>query len=132
MPHGPLIRVFPKNSQATPNDNSPSYVTIRNWYLAAGRQAGLDVAHIGTHSFRKGAATAAASLGVPDRLFKRMGRWRSDSAKEKYVTIAQDQLISLSTQLQDPSTAPSPATHQLSIERHRQPRLHLPQKTHMK
>ncbi|CAI7932919.1 unnamed protein product [Closterium sp. NIES-54] len=82
MPHGPLIRVFPKNSQATPNDNSPSYVTIGNWCLAAGRQAGLDVAHIGTHSFRQGAATAAASLGVPDRLFKRMGRWRSDSAKE--------------------------------------------------
>ena len=34
------------------------------------------------HSLRAGGATAAANAGVPDRLFKRHGRWKSESAKE--------------------------------------------------
>ncbi|CAI7894846.1 unnamed protein product, partial [Closterium sp. NIES-53] len=131
MPHGPLIRVFNKRAQASPHDKSPSYPTIRSWCLEACRKAGLDSTHIGTHSFRKGAATAAAALGIPDRLFKRMGRWRSDGAKDLYVTTSQDQLIDLSTQLQDTSAAPSPARHQQSLERHRRPKMHLPQKTHL-
>ncbi|CAI7851166.1 unnamed protein product [Closterium sp. NIES-53] len=129
MPHGPLIRVFNKRAQASPHDKSPSYQTIRSWCLEACRKAGLDATHIGTHSFRKGAATAAAALGIPNRLFKRMGRWRSDGAKDLYVTIAQDQLIDLSTQLQDTSAAPSPARHPQSLERHRRPKMRLPQKT---
>ena len=32
-----------------------------------------------------GGATTAAGSGVPDRLFKRHGRWRSDKAKDGYV-----------------------------------------------
>jgi hypothetical protein len=32
-----------------------------------------------------GGATAAASAGVDDRLFKKHGRWKSDSAKDGYV-----------------------------------------------
>ena len=40
--------------------------------------------------FRSG-ATAAANAGVPDRLFKRHGRWASESAKDGYV---QDSLSS--------------------------------------
>ena len=46
---------------------------------------------IGTHSLRSGGATAATNAGVPDRLFKRHGRWASDSAKAGYV---QDSLSS--------------------------------------
>ena len=30
-------------------------------------------------------ATAAANSGVPDRLFKRHGRWRSENAKDGYI-----------------------------------------------
>ncbi|KAL5497418.1 hypothetical protein EMCRGX_G013885 [Ephydatia muelleri] len=37
------------------------------------------------HSLRAGGATAAANAGVPDRLFKRHGRWKSESAKDGYV-----------------------------------------------
>ena len=37
------------------------------------------------HSLRAGGATAAAGSGVPDRLFKRHGRWRSETAKDGYV-----------------------------------------------
>lgn len=41
--------------------------------------------HILPHSARIGGATAAANLGVPDRLFKAHGRWRSEHAKDGYI-----------------------------------------------
>ena len=50
-----------------------------------------DISAIGTHSLRSGGATAAANAGVPDRLFKRHGRWASESARDGYV---QDSLSS--------------------------------------
>ena len=39
----------------------------------------------GLHGLRSGGATAAANAGVPDRLFKRHGRWLSENAKDSYV-----------------------------------------------
>ena len=38
----------------------------------------------GLHSLRSGGATDAAYSDIPDRLFKRHGRWRSESAKHGY------------------------------------------------
>lgn len=37
------------------------------------------------HSLRSGGATAAASNGITDRLFKKHGRWKSEKAKDGYV-----------------------------------------------
>ena len=34
---------------------------------------------------RSGGATAAANANVPDRIFKRHGRWKSENAKDGYV-----------------------------------------------
>ena len=48
-------------------------------------QLGLPVNEFGLHSLRAGGATAAANAKVPDRLFKRHGRWRSENAKDGYV-----------------------------------------------
>ena len=48
-------------------------------------ELGFDPKQFGLHSLRSGGATAAANSGVPDRLFKRHGRWRSESAKDGYV-----------------------------------------------
>ena len=39
----------------------------------------------GLHSLRSGGASAAAAAGVEDRLFKKHGRWKSDTAKDGYV-----------------------------------------------
>ena len=39
------------------------------------------------HSLRAGGATSAANVGIPDRLFKRHGRWASENAKDGYVKI---------------------------------------------
>lgn len=41
--------------------------------------------NFGLHSMRAGGATAAANSGVNDRVWKRHGRWKSDSSKDGYV-----------------------------------------------
>lgn len=44
-----------------------------------------DHADYGLHSFRSGGATTASENGVTDRLLKKHGRWKSESAKDKYI-----------------------------------------------
>ena len=55
-----------------------------------------DISAIGTHSLRSSGATAAANAGVPDRLFKRHGRWASVSAKDGYVQDSLSSRLSVS------------------------------------
>ena len=58
-----------------------------------------DVSSIGTHSLRSGGATAAARAGIPDRLFKRHGRWRSEKAKDGYIQDSMALRLSVSQSL---------------------------------
>ena len=51
------------------------------------------------HSLRAGGAMAAANAGVPDRLFKRHSRWRSESAKDGYVKDSVEKPLSVSKNL---------------------------------
>ena len=44
-----------------------------------------DIKQFCLHSLRSGGATAAANNGIKDRMFKRHGRWISESAKDGYV-----------------------------------------------
>ena len=44
------------------------------------------------HSLRSGGASAAGNAGVSDRLFKRHGGWKTDTAKDGY---AKDSLADL-------------------------------------
>ena len=62
-----------------------SYTRLRELLLAKIRQLGWDPAVFGMHSLRAGGATAAANAGIPDRLFKRHGRWKSETAKDGYI-----------------------------------------------
>ena len=55
--------------------------------------------NFGTHSLRSGGASAAANAGVPDRLFKRHGRWKSDRAKDGYVKDNVTRLLSVTRAL---------------------------------
>ncbi|KAM9324593.1 uncharacterized protein PAF06_000660 [Gastrophryne carolinensis] len=41
------------------------------------RELGLAGSEYGTHSFRIGAATEAARMGLPEEIIKRLGRWES-------------------------------------------------------
>ena len=62
-----------------------SYTRMRELFLKKLSELGYDPKQFGLHSLRAGGATAAANAGVPDRLFKRHGRWRSETAKDGYV-----------------------------------------------
>ena len=56
----------------------------------------MDPKLFGMHSLR---ATDAANAGVPGRLFKRHGRWRSESAKDGYVIDSVERRLSVSKSL---------------------------------
>ena len=58
---------------------------MRELFLKKLRELGIDSKQFGWHSLRAGGATAAANAGIPDRLFKRHGRWKTESAKDGYV-----------------------------------------------
>jgi len=51
-----------------------------------------------SHSFRIGAATMAAKVGIPDHLIQVMGRWRSDAYKQ-YIQTPCDVIINSSKKL---------------------------------
>ena len=44
-----------------------------------------DVSKFSLHSLGAGGATSSANARIPDRLFKRHGRWASENAKDDYV-----------------------------------------------
>ena len=60
---------------------------------------GLDPKKFGMHSLRSGGASAAANIGVPDRLFKKHGRWRSETAKDGYIQDSMKDRLSVSLNL---------------------------------
>ena len=51
------------------------------------------------HSLRSGGASAAANAGVPDCLFKRHGRWKSERTKDGYVEDKLDSRLTVSKNL---------------------------------
>lgn len=59
---------------------------------------GIDNAEYSGHSFRRGAATSAATAGFSDYEIQLMGRWKSNSYK-LYIDMPKDRLLSLSSNL---------------------------------
>ncbi|XP_065939468.1 uncharacterized protein [Magallana gigas] len=53
----------------------------------------------GLHSLRSGGATAAAAARVNDRIFKKHGRWKSETAKDSYVRETLSEKLSVSSNL---------------------------------
>ena len=62
-----------------------SYTRVRELVLEKLVAIGLNKRQFGVHRLRSGGASAAAQAGVPDRWFKRHGRWRSENAKDGYI-----------------------------------------------
>ncbi len=80
--------------------NQPmSYTRVREIILDALKPLVGDVSKFCVHSLRSGGASAAANAGIQDRLFKRHGRWKSDSAKDGYVKDSLDVRLSVSKSL---------------------------------
>ena len=62
------------------------------------QDAGLPYNHFAGHSFRIGAATAAANAGLEDSTIRTLGRWHS-SAFLTYIRTPREQLAPLSRRL---------------------------------
>ena len=62
-----------------------SYSRVQELAIEKQKEIGLDSKYLGLHSLRSGGASAAVNTGVPDRWFKRHGRWLSENAKDGYV-----------------------------------------------
>lgn len=77
-------------------NKSLSYSRMRELFIEAFSPFVVNIKSYGLHSLRSGGATSAAKYGVPDRLFKRHGRWRSDKSKDGYVKddLVQRMLVS--------------------------------------
>lgn len=76
-----------------------SYSRCLELFREALSSVGLNPKKFGLHSLRSGGASAAASIGVPDRLFKKHGRWRSENAKDGYVHDSFKHRLSVSLNL---------------------------------
>ena len=76
-----------------------SYSRLRELLLEKISSLGMDPKLFRMHSLRAGGATAAANAGVPDRLFKRHGRWKSESAKDGYVKDSVESHLEVSKNL---------------------------------
>ena len=57
-----------------------SYTRVQELVLERIKAIGLDPKKFGLHRLRSGGASAAANAGVPDRWFKRHGRWHSEDS----------------------------------------------------
>ena len=76
-----------------------SYTCLRDLFKKKLKDLGYQPEEFGLHSLRAGGASAAANAGVPDRLFKRHGRWRSENAKDGYVEDSLDKTLEVSKNL---------------------------------
>ena len=78
---------------------SLGYSRLRELLLEKISSLGMDPKLFGMHSLPAGGATAAVNAGVPDRLFKRHGRWKSESAKDGYVKDSVESRLEVSKNL---------------------------------
>ena len=73
----------------------------RGWCNELGKAlqpSGVDVSKYSGHSFRIGAATTVAMVGVEDSLIKTLGRWQS-SAYLSYIPVPRERLAAVSHKL---------------------------------
>lgn len=78
-----------------------SYSRANQLLKAELKKEGLNDRCYSIHSLRSGGASAAAALGVPDRLFQRHGGWRSGTAKNNYLKETLDSLLLVTKAIQN-------------------------------
>ena len=86
-------------SEKLRNTGGISYSNMRELLKKKLEQLGFPAADFSLHSLRAGGATAAAAAGVPDRVFKKHGRWKSESAKDGYVEDSFHERLSVTKNL---------------------------------
>ena len=88
-----------KKGEVLRSTGSLSYSRLSELFRLKLKQLGYAAGNYGLHSLRAGGATAAARAGVPDRLFKRHGRWKSEAAKDGYVDDSVEARLAVSKNL---------------------------------
>ena len=89
-----------KRGEKLRTSGSLSYTRIRELVLEKIRSLGYDEKEFGLHSFRAGGATVAANdPTLPERLFKRHGRWQSEKAKDGYIKESMENRLRVSKSL---------------------------------
>lgn len=76
-----------------------AYDRLRNEIKTAMQKLGLQANLFGTHSMRRGGATAAAAAKVPERALQNHGRWRSASIKDRYIEPTKEEQLLVSTSI---------------------------------
>ena len=76
-----------------------SYSCLRDLFSKKLDSLGFPSSDFGLHSLHSGGASAAANAKVPDRLFKRHGRWKSENAKDGYVKDNMESRLAVSKSL---------------------------------
>lgn len=76
-----------------------SYTNLRDEFLRALAPQVSDIKKYCLHSLRSGGASRAASKRCKRQIFKRHGRWLSDSAKDGYVKDSLQERLSVSLTL---------------------------------
>ena len=95
----PLFRALsPPNAKSQVRPKGISYTRVREIVKDAFKNI-TDISKISPHSLRAGGASAAANSGIPDRLFKRHGRWSSENAKDGYIKDSLSSILSVSQSL---------------------------------
>ena len=88
-----------KNGEVLRQSSKISYTCMSDLYNKKLTSLGFSAVEFGLHSLRSGGATTAANSGVPDRLFKRHGRWKSENAKDGYVKDSIESRLQVSRKL---------------------------------
>jgi len=96
--HTPLFCIGKHTQQAFTRE----HVVHRLQHIAT--TVGLGQGKWNRHSFRRGAATWAAQVGLADTEIQTLGRWRSDAYKV-YIEYTQEERIRLSRRFQHNGTA---------------------------
>ena len=84
---GNTVGPFFQFHDGTPLSREQLVTRVRQALLSAGK----DPASYSSHSFRIGATSTAAEMGVEDSLIKILGHWQS-SAYQRYVKIPKEHL----------------------------------------
>ncbi|XP_060572839.1 uncharacterized protein LOC132730808 [Ruditapes philippinarum] len=88
------------NKYVLKRKNAPlSYSRTRELFNQKLTSIGLESHQYGLHSLRSGGALICANSGTNDRLWKKHGRWRSETGKDGYVEDSLKQRLSVSLNL---------------------------------
>ena len=88
-----------KNGEKLRESGRISATCLRDLFNRKIAALGFPAREFGLHSLRAGGATAAANAKVPDRLFKRHGRWKSENAKDGYIKDSVESRLEVSKSL---------------------------------